>query len=130
MIFKNFKYLRFFIFLLTTVFLLDTVYASGMMTAAQISANNSDVTEDHLEVNHYGDAQHSDAHSNHHHDSHKKQSSDSGCSKSSHCMACFTVLPPSQLKNIQSQMQQITTSLFKTSYISHVSARLQRPPIS
>ena len=122
---KRLKFLRAFIFLLVAVFLTDTVYASGMMIAAQAPISNSTVIEhclDHRVV----DADHH----KHEADTQQKQSSSDHCSKCTHCMACFTVLPPSQLNNLESQVEEISTSLFKASYLSHVSAQLQRPPIS
>ena len=121
---KNLKFLRVFIFLLTTVFLVDTVYASGMMAAAQVSANHTEIEAHCLEKNH------GDTHLNHHHDAQKKQSSNTSCSKCSHCMACFSALPPSQLEILESHTQQMTNTLFKPSYHSHVSAQPHRPPIS
>ena len=41
----------------------------------------------------------------------------------------FYHLPPSQLDKMQSQIQATTISLFEPSYLSHVSAQPQRPPI-
>ncbi len=122
--FKNQRLLRSLIFLLTTVFLMDTVYANGMMIDSQMSMNNAGVADKYLEANH------DEAHSEHHHDAHSKQSSASGCSECSHCMACFSVLPPNQVSLTQLHTQQMASSLHKPSYVSHVSARLQRPPIS
>lgn len=123
--FKQLRSIRTFIFLLLTVFLTDTVYASGMMVADQLSANHTASAESH---NH--DGHDMDQHENHQHDAGQKQSTNDHCSKCGHCMACFTVLPPSQLDNMQSQVQAIEVSLFEPSYHSHISAQPQRPPIS
>lgn len=123
--FKQLKSLRTFIFLLLAVFLTDTVYASGVMIAAQLPANHASANEHCIEPTH------ADEHSDHHkHDVQQKQSSDDHCSKCGHCMACFTVLPPSQLGSMQSQVQAVAISVFEPSYLSHVSAQPQRPPIS
>lgn len=123
--FKHLKSLRTFTFLLLTVFFADTVYASGMMVVDQLATNHSSISEHCIE------STNADLHSDHHkHDTQQKQSSNDHCSKCGHCMACFTVLPPSQIDNMQSQLQAITVSLFEPSYLSHVSAQPQRPPIS
>ena len=66
----------------------------------------------------------------HKHDAGHKQSINDHCSKCGHCMACFTILPPSKLANMQSQVQAIGVCLFEPDYLSHVSAQPQRPPIS
>lgn len=123
--FKPLRLFRIFILLLLTIFFTDTVYASGMMVADQLCANHTVSTESH---NH-------DGHDMNHHDfdKHKvgqKQSTNDHCSKCGHCMACFTILPPSQLDNMQSQVQAIEVSLYEPNYHSHISAQPQRPPIS
>ena len=123
--FKQLRSFRTFIFLLLTVFLTDTVYASGMMVADQLSANHTVNAESH---NH--DGHDMNQHENHQHDPGQKQSTNDHCSKCGHCMACFTVLPPSQLDNMQAQVLAIGISLFEPSYHSHISAQPQRPPIS
>ncbi len=123
--FINLKFLRIFIFLLTTVFLTDTVYASGMMVADQLCANHT-VTA--VEYSH--DGYDMDQHDHHKHDNDHKQSANDHCSKCGHCMACFTILPPSQLADLQSQVKAIEVSLFEPVYHSHISTQPQRPPIS
>ena len=123
--FKRLKSLRTFIFLLLTVFLTDTVYAGGMMVVDQLATNHSSISEHCIE------STNADTHSDHHkHDAKQKQSSNDHCSKCGHCMACFTVLPPTQIANIQSQIEAIAISLFEPTYLSHISAQPQRPPIS
>ena len=123
--FKQLRLLRVFIFLLLTIFFTDTVYASGMMVADQLCANHTVSTESH---NH--DDHDMVQHEHHQHDAGQKQSTNDHCSKCGHCMACFTILPPSQLEKMQSQVQAIDVTLFEPSYHSHVSAQPQKPPIS
>ena len=123
--FNQLKSLRIFIYMLLMVFFTDTVYASGMMVADQLCANHTVTTESH---NHDGhDMEHPE---NHKHDAGQKQSTNDNCAKCGHCMACFTVLPPSQSENMQSQVQAIEVSSFEPSYHSYISAQPQRPPIS
>ena len=123
--FKQLRLLRMFIFLLLTVFFTDTVYASGMMTSDQMCGNHAVGSENHTHDGH-------DIHQNDHHkhDEAHKQFPNDHCSKCGHCMACFSVLPPSQLDNMQSQPQTIAVCLFEPSYLSHISAQLNKPPIS
>lgn len=126
--FKQLKSFRKFVLLLLTIFFINTVYASGMMVAEQLCDTQTVSTESHNHDNH-------DNHDMHQHDNHKSdaehtQSTNDHCSKCGHCMACFTILPPSQLEKMQSQVQAIEVLLFKPSYLSHVSAHPQRPPIS
>ena len=123
--FKQLKSLRVFIYLLLTVFFSDTVYASGMMVADQLCANHTASVESHTHDGH--DINQDDHHK--HGDDHK-QSTNDHCSKCGHCMACFTVLPPSQLDNMQAQVLAIEVSLLEPCYHSHINAQPQRPPIS
>lgn len=122
--FKQPRSLRVFIFLLLTIFFTDTVYASGMMVADQLCVNHIVSTVSH----HHDDDM--IQHEHHQHDAGQKQSTNDHCAKCGHCMACFTILPPSQLDKMQSQVQAIEVTLFEPSYHSHVSAQPQRPPIS
>lgn len=123
--FKQLRSFRLFIFLLLTIFFTDTVYASGMMVADQLCDNHTVSTESHNHDDHG-----MNQHENHQHDAGQKQSTNDQCSKCGHCMACFTILPPSQLDKMQSQVHATTISLFEPSYHSHISAQPQRPPIS
>lgn len=122
---KQLRIFRTFIFLLLTIFFTDTVYASGMMVADQLCDNHSASVE-----NHDASHMHQDQYENHHHDAGQKQAPNDHCSKCGHCMACFTVLPPSQINKMQSQVQAIEVSLFEPNYLSHITAQPQRPPIS
>jgi ferredoxin len=122
--FKQLQSFRIFIYLLLTVFFTGTVYASGMMVADQLCANHTVNTESH---NH--DGHDMIKHDHHKQDAGQKQSTNDHCSKCGHCMACFTILPPSQLEKVQSQVQAIEVTLFEPSYHSYVSAQPQRPPI-
>ncbi|OZA08077.1 MAG: hypothetical protein B7X97_07535 [Methylotenera sp. 17-45-7] len=122
--FKQLRSFRTFIFLLLTIFFTDTVYASGMMVADQLCDNHAASTESHNHDDHG-----MNQHENHQHDADQKRSANDNCSKCGHCMACFTVLPPCQLDNMQSQVQAIEVSLFEPGYHSHISAQPQRPPI-
>ena len=123
--FKQLRLFRIFIILLLTVFFTDTIYASGMMVADQLCANHAVTSESHQHDDH--DMSQMDHHK--HHDD-QKQSVNDHCSKCGHCMACFTVLPPSQLANMQSQVPAIKVGLFEPIYHSHITAQPQRPPIS
>lgn len=110
--------LRLFVLLLLTVFISETVYASGMMAPVQVNPSHAEAPVEHChEVPNTQQ-------------SHEKQHTHASCKDCSHCMACFTILPPSQLDEMQSQIQVTTVSLFEPSYLSHISARPQRPPIS
>ncbi len=95
------------------------------MVADQLCDNHVVTTESH---NH--DDHDMTQHDHQKHDAGQKQSTNDHCSKCGHCMACFTILPPSQLDKMQSQVQAIEVALFEPSYHSHVSAQPQRPPIS
>ncbi len=119
---EQIKSWRVLIFLLLTVFLTNTVYASGMMSTAQLPANNSAI--DH----HAGDGDHS-AHQNHDQKHEPQHSSGDHCSKSTHCMACFSFLSPSEFNQFNSQVAAIAILLFKPIYLSYISAQPQRPPI-
>jgi ferredoxin len=124
--FKQLRSFRLFVFLLLTIFFTDTVYASGMMVADQLCDSHT-VS---IEILHDHDDHDMVQHAHHQPDEIQKQSSNDHCSKCGHCMACFTVLPPSQIENIQLQHQTVEVSLFQPSYNSHISAQPHRPPIA
>ena len=95
------------------------------MVTDQFCTNDSAVSESH---HHYS---HEKTPPDHHkHDKDQKQSTNDECSKCGHCLACFTILPPSQIDKMQSQIQANTLSLFEPSYLSHINSQPQRPPIS
>ena len=122
---RRLKKFTYFTFLLLTIFFTNTVYASGKMLAGEMSVNHTakNIIHNH---DHHDMAQH-----NHESDdAEQKQSTNQNCSKCGHCVACFTVLPPSQLVKIQSKLLTSIISLFEPSYLSHISAQPQRPPIS
>ena len=123
--FLKLKTLRQFIFLLITIFITNTVYASGMMLAGEMSVNHTPKNMIHNH-DHHDMTQHDYVN----HDAGQKQLTNHNCSKCGHCVACFTVLPPTQLVKIQSQTVTSTISLSEPSYLSHISAQPQRPPIS
>lgn len=95
------------------------------MVADQLCDDHTVSTESHNHDDHG-----MNQHENHQHDAGQKQSTNDQCSKYGHCMACFTVLPPSQLDKMQSPVQATEVTLFEPSYHSHISAQSQRPPIS
>lgn len=120
---EQIKSLRVFIFLLLTVFLTNTVYASGMMSITQLPTNNCAI--DH----HPGDDDHS-AHQNHDGKHEPQHSSGDPCSQSTHCMACFSFLSSTELNQLNSPVEEVVILLFKSNYLSYISAQPQRPPIS
>ena len=123
--FLQLKTLRQFIFLLITIFIINTVYASGMMLAGEMSVNH---TAKNMIHNH--DHHDMTQHDYENHDAGQKQTTNHNCYKCGHCIACFSVLPQSQLNKIQSQSFTSTVRLFEPTYLSHISAQPQRPPIS
>jgi len=122
--------LRGFIFLLLTVFIANTVYASGMMAAGQLQAladnqtaqlhvASASTVEDHC---HQQPA--SDGAFQHQQHQHKN-----GCNDCNHCFACFTVLMPGKLNHISNSPQSIPAIPFAETYLSPTSAQPQKPPI-
>ncbi len=96
---RKFRFLRIFLLVLLSMFLTDTVYASGMMAADPLSSSHGNANEHCVEKIII------ETHSDHHnHDSQHKQSSSNQCYKCSHCMACATVLPPTHIVSMGSQV--------------------------
>ena len=119
--FRHLRSFRVFIFLMLTIFFTDTVYASGMMVADQLCDNNSASIESH---NH--DEHDMNKHENHQHDAGQKQSTNDQCSNCDHCMACFTVLPPSQLDKMQPQLQSTESIQENSDAFLEVAGELQQ----
>jgi len=123
--------LRGFIFLLLTVFIANTVYASGMMAAGQLHAlADSKAVQCHIVSS--AAAEHhchrqlaSDEASQRQHQHHHKNS----CNDCNHCFACFSVIIPSHFNYISTPDQAISAIPFAEIYLSPASAQLQKPPI-
>lgn len=130
MIFKRLTSLRVFVFLLLTVFISETVYATGMMAANELQPNHSAALV--TDTGHNDDEQQHHQHqaNDHHHGDHDKNTSADRCTKCGHCMACFTLLPPAKIENMPPQHAVVENVLFKVSYLSHISAQPQKPPIT
>ena len=111
--------LRSFIFLLLTVFIANTVYASGVMTADQLHA-----LADHKTV--HCPAASSVASEQHCHNQHQHKHS---CNDCNHCFACFTVIIPNHFSSISNPDQSISVMTFAEIYLSPTSVQPQKPPI-
>lgn len=116
------KFLRLFVLLLLAVFISETVYASGMMTVAQIATKNAETQAEHCHK--VSDAQHYSEHD------HEKQHSHASCKDCSHCFACFSMMALATLSAPVLQKQLILTSLFVEIYHSPSTAQPQKPPIA
>ena len=120
--------LRGFIFLLLTVFIANTVYASGMMVAGQFADNkaaqchaaSTAATEHHCHQQVASDEASQQQHQHHHKNS---------CNDCNHCFACFSVIIPSQFNQISTPDQMIAAIPFAEIYLSPASAQPQKPPI-
>ena len=122
--------LRLLVLLLLTVFITETVYASGMvMAAVHTSSQNADQSFNGSES--YADHCH-DMQSNQQSDmqSHQKQPSHSNSTSCSHCIACFSIIPEELLSSISMTPQLIGSEFFVEIYLSPDATALQRPPIS
>lgn len=123
--------LRGFVFLLLTVFIANTVYASGVMTVGQLHALadnktvqchavSADAAEHHCHRQLVSDEATQQQHQHHHKNS---------CNDCNHCFACFTVIIPSHFTNISNLGQVISAIPFAEIYLSPASAQPQKPPI-
>lgn len=124
--------LRIFIFLLAAVLITDTVYASGMMTSAPLSSQDEikiaqNATDRHGSPHHCHDHVIAD---NSSHQSQQKSHSQNGCDDCHHCLACFSIIPPSQLKAMPDFNQVILAIPLAEIYLSPASVQPQKPPIA
>lgn len=115
------KFLKLFVLLLLTVFISQTVYASGLMAVVQVASNN---TETHVEHCHEVQLVQHSLQAN------EKQHSHAGSHNCSHCFACFSMMVQAPLNAPVLQKQLITTALFVEIYHSPSSLQPQKPPIA
>lgn len=136
------KLLRMFTFLLLTVFAAESVLANAMMaselkfsanTASSASVGQPLLTSNTVKQN---------QHSAHCHDmsanmvtfqqdqTHQKRPANSICKQCSHCLACFSVIPPAQFSPITILMPRAVTFAYGEIYLSPFSAQPQKPPIA
>ena len=129
--------LRGFIFLLLTVFIANTVYASGVMAADQLHAlaENKDnkIAQCHAAsssaVKHHCHQQLASDGALQHQTQHQHQHKNS-CNDCNHCFACFTVIIPSHFSHISNSDMSISAIPFTEIYLSPTSAQPQKPPIA
>lgn len=123
--------LRGFVFLLLTVFIANTVYASGVMVAGQLHAladnktvqchaASADAAEYHCHRQLVSDEASQQQHKQHH---------KNNCNDCNHCFACFSVIIPSHFNQISTPDQMIAAIAFAEIYLSPASAQPQKPPI-
>lgn len=109
--------LRLFVLLLLTVFISETVYASGMMASVQVSPSHAEAPVEHcheLPVTHLA---------------HEKQHAHASCKDCSHCFACFSMMVQARLIAPVLQNQSIVIALFDQTYYSPSTSQPQKPPI-
>jgi len=121
------------VFLLLTVFITNTVYASGVMAAESLCrlAENKiaqchvadSVTDEH-HCHHQLASDESFQHPSQQHPQHK-----AGCTDCNHCFACFTVIIPNHLNNLSNPDKSVVAIPVANIYLSPISAQPQKPPI-
>ena len=115
------KLLRLFVLLLLTVFISETVYASGMMASLQVTSSHAETQAEHCyEVQLVEQSQ----------QVHEKQHAHANCKDCSHCFACFSMMVQALLSTPDLQRQLIATALFVEIYHSPSTAQPQKPPIA
>lgn len=119
------KLLRLFVLLLLTVFVTESVYASGMMVATEMRANH---IEKHVE--HCHEHQQQVALQDHQNlQTSEKQQSHASCKECSHCFACFSIIVPATLSASVSHAHEVAIIPFVEIYHAPTSAQPQKPPI-
>jgi hypothetical protein len=115
------KLLRLFVLLLLTVFISETVYASGMMAVVQVASNHAETHVEHC---------HEVQLVLHSQQAHEKQHSHAGSHDCNHCFACFSMMVQAPLSAPVLQKQLITRAVFVEIYHSPSTAQPQKPPIA
>ena len=115
------KILRFFVLLLLTVFISETVYASSMMAVAQVVSTQAEMRAAHCDENHQSP-------SHFHHQ--EKQQSHANCHDCSHCFACVSMIVQDQFHLLAQHSAMIGHLAFAEIYHSPSSIQPQKPPIS
>jgi hypothetical protein len=115
------KLLRLFVLLLLTVFISETVYASGMMASVEVTPSQVETHSEHCHEAQL--AQHSLL-------AHEKQQTHVSCKDCSHCFACFSMMVQAPLSTSALQKQLIATAIFVEIYHSPNTAQPQKPPIA
>jgi hypothetical protein len=115
------KLLRLFVLLLLTVFISETVYASGMMLSAQMASSSTETRSEHC---------HDQQFVQHAQQTQEKKHAHASCKDCSHCFACFSMLVQAPLSVPALQKKLIATALFVEIYHSPSAAKPQKPPIT
>jgi len=131
---QSFKHclLRTFVFLLATVFMINTVSAGGIMASATLNGMVANEV-----VQYHSGSQHDSTHHCHdqvvadnaHKHSQNHPQTQSSCNHCNHCLACVPVILQGQLQPISNPDQVILAMSFAEVYLSPTSAQPQKPPI-
>lgn len=122
-------FFRFFVSLLASMLIANTVYAGGVM----VSENFAQATQQHEAVKHEH-AEHQHAQSKHADENadgaaHQTQSH-ANCKHCNHCLACFSMMMPSVFKLEAEASKSPLLIRYTFLYTSPTSPQLQRPPIA
>ena len=118
----NHHFLRFFVALLATMLIANTVYAGGMM----VSAAHTQAQQNHSMQHEHGHEQTvSNAHALDH-----KPAAHGGCKHCNHCLACSSMMPNPAIILTEHANRPVLAVALSTLYLSPVSPQLQKPPIT
>lgn len=124
------RLLKMLVALLVTMFLANTVYASGMMlTVSSTLPQHSEVME-HNHMPEQSQAEHHQHEFASMHDEAHKPAPHSGCKHCNHCLACFSMITPSVIKFATTINKPVLAILYTSLYTSPTSPQLQKPPIA
>lgn len=124
----NHLFLRFFVALLVTMLIANTVYAGGMMVSTALT--NAQQKPNAL---HNHEAQH--AHQHEHaalntHEIDHQAASHGGCKHCNHCLACSSMMANHAIKVIEDSHKPVMVTSPSPVYLSPTSPQLQKPPIA
>lgn len=116
--------LRSFVFLLLSVFVINTTYAGGMMVSATLE--DLPVTSIAQQPTGAGEAHEHDCHLQH---ADQKQQPHKGCGHCNHCLACSSILTQGHAADVSIINQMVLAISFEQIYLSPISHQPEKPPI-
>lgn len=119
--FYRYRWLHHVVLLLLTIFVINTVYASGMMVSMPNEVSPHQVSD----KNHALHCHHADVL-----DQNSSQKSHDNCKACSHCLACFAAMAQSALVTVVMSPQMVLAISFANIYAPPVDIQPQKPPIS
>jgi hypothetical protein len=127
----NHLFLRCFAVLLATMFILNTVYAGGMMVSIALTQSQQNHAVQQLHESQHAESAHQHLYDGlNAHEVDHKPASHGGCKHCNYCLACSSMMINSLIIKTINTNKLVLVESISPLYLSPTSPQLQKPPIA